>query len=98
MGISEFDVAEITFLANDPIELTDPEEKRKFDELCDMLDELQDVQNVYHNVKNQLTYNLLFKSSIQKDVAFFLQKYGTKMNFSSYTLIGGLFYVEEKDL
>ena len=51
MGISEFDVAEITFLANDPIELTDPEEKRKFTELCDMLDELQDVQNVYHNVK-----------------------------------------------
>jgi transcriptional/translational regulatory protein YebC/TACO1 len=51
MGISEFDVAEITFLANDPIELTDPEEKRKFDELCDMLDDLQDVQNVYHNVK-----------------------------------------------
>ena len=44
MGISEFDVAEITFLANDPIELTDPEEKRKFDELCDMLDELQDVK------------------------------------------------------
>jgi YebC/PmpR family DNA-binding regulatory protein len=51
MGISEFDVAEITFLANDPIELTDPEDKRKFDELCDMLDDLQDVQNVYHNVK-----------------------------------------------
>ena len=51
MGISEFDVAEITFLANDPVELTDPEDKRKFDELCDMLDDLQDVQNVYHNVK-----------------------------------------------
>lgn len=51
MGITEFDTAEITFLANDPIELTDPEDKRKFDELCDMLDELQDVQNVYHNVK-----------------------------------------------
>jgi len=51
MGISEFDVAEITFLPNEPIELTDPEDKRKFQELCDMLDELQDVQNVYHNVK-----------------------------------------------
>ena len=25
--------------------------RRKFDELCEMLDELQDVQNVYHNVK-----------------------------------------------
>ena len=51
MGITEFETAEITFLANDPIEITDPEDKRKFDELCDMLDELQDVQHVYHNVK-----------------------------------------------
>ena len=51
MGITEFETAEITFLANDPIEITNPEDKRKFDELIDMLDELEDVQNVYHNVK-----------------------------------------------
>ena len=51
MGISEFDMAEITFLPNEPIQITDPEEKRKFTELCDMLDELQDVQNVYNNVQ-----------------------------------------------
>ena len=51
MGISEFETAEITFLPNDPIELEDPEDKRKFTELMDMLDELEDVQNVYHNVK-----------------------------------------------
>ena len=51
MGIKEFDVAEITFLPNDPITLNDPEDKRKYDELCDMLDELQDVQNVYTNVE-----------------------------------------------
>ena len=51
MGITEFETAEITFLANDPIEITDPEDKRKFDELIDMLDELEDVQNVYHNDK-----------------------------------------------
>ena len=51
MGITEFETAEITFLANDPIELTDPEDKRKFTEMLDMLDELEDVQNVYHNVK-----------------------------------------------
>ena len=50
MGISEFDTAEITFLANDPVTIDDPEERRKYDELCDMLDELQDVQNVYTNV------------------------------------------------
>jgi len=52
MGITEFETAEITFLANDPIELSDPEDLRKFTELCEMLDELEDVQNVYHNVKN----------------------------------------------
>ena len=51
MGIEEFDTAEVTFLPNDYVEITDPEDRRKFDELCDMLDELQDVQNVYHNVK-----------------------------------------------
>ena len=51
MGITEFDTAEVTFLPNDYVEITDPEDRRKFDELCDMLDELQDVQNVYHNVK-----------------------------------------------
>ena len=51
MGVSEFITSEITFLPNDPIELTDPEDKRKFSELMDMLDELEDVQNVYHNVK-----------------------------------------------
>ena len=51
LGVTEFDTAEITFLPNEYIEITDPEGKRKFDELCDMLDELQDVQNVYHNVK-----------------------------------------------
>ena len=51
MGITEFETAEITFLANDPIELVDPEDKRKFLEMLDMLDELEDVQNVYHNVK-----------------------------------------------
>ena len=39
MGITEFETAEITFLANDPIEITDPEDLRKFNELCDMLDE-----------------------------------------------------------
>ncbi len=51
MGITEFITSEITFLPNDPIELEDPEDKRKFTELMDMLDELEDVQNVYHNVK-----------------------------------------------
>ena len=51
LGIKEFDVAEITFLPNEPVQITDPEDRRKFDELCDMLDEIEDVQNVYHNVE-----------------------------------------------
>lgn len=51
MGIKEFETAEISYLPNDYIEINNPEDRRKFDELCDMLDELQDVQNVYHNVK-----------------------------------------------
>ena len=51
MGIKEFEVAEISYIPNEYIEINDPEDRRKFDELCDMLDELQDVQNVYHNVK-----------------------------------------------
>ena len=51
LGVTEFDTAEITFLANEPITLDDPEERRKFDELVDMLDEIEDVQNVYHNVQ-----------------------------------------------
>ena len=51
MGITEFDTAEVTFLPNEYVEITDPDDRRKFDELCEMLDELQDVQNVYHNVK-----------------------------------------------
>ncbi len=51
LGVKEFEVAEITFLPNEPITLDDPEDKRKYTELCDMLDELQDVQNVYTNVQ-----------------------------------------------
>ncbi len=50
LGVTEFITSEITFLPNEPVELTDPEDKRKFTELLDMLDELEDVQNVYHNV------------------------------------------------
>ena len=50
MGITEFEMAEITMLANEPVSIDDPEEKRKFEELCDILDEIEDVQNVYHNV------------------------------------------------
>lgn len=52
MGIKEFEVAEVTLLPNEPVTLSDPEDKRKYQELCDMLDELQDVQNVYTNIED----------------------------------------------
>lgn len=51
LGITEFDMAEVTLLPNDPVVLTDSEDLRKYHELCDMLDELQDVQNVYTNIE-----------------------------------------------
>jgi len=50
MGVNEFETAEIMMIANDKIDITDPEDKRKFSELLDMLDECEDVQAVYHNV------------------------------------------------
>lgn len=50
LGVDEFATCEITLLANEQIELKDPEDLRKLNELLDALDELQDVQAVYHNV------------------------------------------------
>jgi len=50
LNVGEYETSEIMLLANDPVDLADPEDKRKFTELLDMLDELQDVQAVYHNV------------------------------------------------
>ncbi len=49
LGIEDFKVAEIQMLANETITLGD-EDKALFQELVDALDELQDVQNVFHNV------------------------------------------------
>jgi len=49
LGIEDFKVAEIQMLANETITLGD-EDKVLFQELVDALDELQDVQNVFHNV------------------------------------------------
>lgn len=49
LKIEEYQVAEIQMLANEPIVLNG-EDKTRFQELIDALDELQDVQNVFHNV------------------------------------------------
>ncbi len=49
LGIETFDVCEITMLPNETITL-EGEDRETFSHLLDVLDELQDVQNVYHNV------------------------------------------------
>lgn len=49
MGVSTFIVAEITLLPNEMVTL-EGENLQLFKQLLDVLDELQDVQNVYHNV------------------------------------------------
>jgi YebC/PmpR family DNA-binding regulatory protein len=49
MGVTTFQVAEITLIPNDTITL-EGENLTLFKQLLDVLDELQDVQNVYHNV------------------------------------------------
>ena len=47
-GYTEFEQCEITMLPNDEVTLTG-EDAEKFQSLLDMLDEVEDVQNVYHN-------------------------------------------------
>lgn len=49
LGIDTFLTAEITLIPNDTMTLSG-EDKVLFEQLLDVLDELQDVQNVYHNV------------------------------------------------
>ena len=50
LGISEYEEAEISMIPNEYITIDDEEVKGKFEDLIDTLDELEDVQNVYHNV------------------------------------------------
>ena len=52
MGIKEFAMAEIVMLPNDKITL-EGEDLDRFRQLIDGLDELQDVQNYFHNVDLQ---------------------------------------------
>lgn len=49
LNITDFEVAEVTMMANDKITL-EGEDQKKFQELLDQLDDCEDVQNVYHNV------------------------------------------------
>ena len=48
-GVSDYEFAEVTMRANDNVPL-EGEDLTKFKELLDMLDDCEDVQNIYHNV------------------------------------------------
>ncbi|MGA9287142.1 MAG: YebC/PmpR family DNA-binding transcriptional regulator [Anaerobacillus sp.] len=48
-GITEFTVAELTMLAQNDVELAE-EDQEQFLKMIDALEELEDVQQVYHNV------------------------------------------------
>lgn len=49
-GVTEFTVAEITMLPQNYIELAD-DAQAQFEKLIDVLEDLEDVQQVYHNVE-----------------------------------------------
>jgi len=51
IGVEEFSTCEITMLPINSVTLTD-EALERFERLIDTLDELDDVQNVFHNVEN----------------------------------------------
>ena len=48
-GIKEFITSEITFVPQNEVEVTDEETKEKIYNLIDALEEIDDVQDVYHN-------------------------------------------------
>ncbi|MGM7636953.1 YebC/PmpR family DNA-binding transcriptional regulator [Bacillus sp. Hm123] len=48
-GVTEFTVAELTMLAQSEVQLSE-EAQAQFEKLIDVLEDLEDVQQVYHNV------------------------------------------------
>ncbi len=48
-GITEFQVAELTMMPQNEVELGE-DDKAQFERMIDVLDDLEDVQQVYHNV------------------------------------------------
>lgn len=49
-GVTEFTVAELTMLPQNEVTLPDEEAAAKFEKLIDVLEDLEDVKQVYHNV------------------------------------------------
>ena len=52
-GIKEFITSEITFVAQNQVEVEDEETKEKIYNLIDALEEIDDVQDVYYNLKEE---------------------------------------------
>lgn len=48
-GVDEFTVAELSMLAQNEVELS-PEDQAQFEKMIDAIEDLEDVQQVYHNV------------------------------------------------
>lgn len=51
LGEVEFDVCEITYLPNEKTTIEDPEELELWQRLLRLLDDVEDVQKIYHNVQ-----------------------------------------------
>lgn len=51
LGEFKFDVLEITYIPFEYVKLDSDEEKKEFNKLMTMLNDVEDVQNVYHNVQ-----------------------------------------------
>lgn len=51
IGVQEFLTSEVTFIPNNTVEVSDEEQKEKIHNLINQLEELDDVQDVYCNLK-----------------------------------------------
>jgi len=49
MGVKDYITSEITFVADNNVEVSDPETREKIYNLIDALEEIDDVSDVYHN-------------------------------------------------
>ena len=47
----EFEIDEITWIAKEKVSLENTEEKELFEKLITLLDDIEDIQNIYHNVE-----------------------------------------------
>lgn len=53
LGELDFEVDEIQFVPHNTTPITDPEQQALFEKFITMLNDLEDVQNVYHNVEQE---------------------------------------------